>query len=106
MYPRLLQEVDMQLELARKLSELKAVKIHDRVDEPESWRIAHDLSEIEDSFFEIFSKFVPQLLKESDPEKIQELLEDIGHQVRHISYHMHNSSYLQAWANDLPSGDE
>jgi uncharacterized protein Yka (UPF0111/DUF47 family) len=105
MYMLLLKEVGVQLELARKLENIPYVKLHNSPHEPESWRIAHDLSQIEESFDVIFSRLVPQLMRESNQEQIQELLQDIGDQIRHASYHINNSAYLRSWASDLPSGD-
>ncbi len=102
---RLLKDLTAQQELARKLDDLDAVKLHNSVDEPESWRIAHDLSEIEEAFCKIYTELIPQLMQESNQVIIQELLEDIGDQIRHAAYHMDNSVYLQSWSRNLPSGD-
>lgn len=97
MTARIFSETKIIMELSNKLQQIETVNRFDDKNETEAWRVAFDLSELEESFLTIFGNLVPQLLEADDPEVARDLLESIGDQLRHAAYHMNQSRYLQIW---------
>ncbi len=81
-------------ELAEKLQGYSFVSKFDD-DEPEAWRLAHSLCDVEESLNEILNKFLPVLRKSDDAEAINEALLDIGEEFRHILYHIKDPKFYR-----------
>lgn len=105
MMTRVLSGPKIVLELAKKLQQIETVNRFDDENETEAWRVAFDLSELEETFIAIFGSLVPKLFEAEDPDAARDLLESIGDQLRHAAYHMNQSRYLQMWTIDPPTGD-
>ena len=80
--------------LAEKLRQCPAVTRLDIPQQgPESWALAHALSEFERSFDRIAGQLLPQLVQETGPDAIVDCLHAIGEELRHISWHINDSNY-------------
>lgn len=80
--------------LAEKLQEYECVYKFDSDDEPEAWRIAHSLSDLEQSFKEILNNQLPSLLNANSEVEIHNSLIDIGEELRHIIYHIKDPKFF------------
>ncbi len=57
--------------------------------------IAHALSDLEDSFCVVVKELLPKLLDETkSAEELDELLLDVGEELRHILYHIKDTRYF------------
>jgi hypothetical protein len=82
-------------DLADRLSGLRSVSQFDVPDEPHGSTIANALSDLEDSFSVVLKELLPQLLDETkSAEELDELLLDVGEELRHILYHIKDTRYF------------
>jgi len=88
-----LGEIGAIKQLAEKLNKCECVSKFDSNDEPEAWRLAHSLSDLEQSFAEVLEKGLPALCGADNEEKVQEALLDIGEELRHILYHIRDPRF-------------
>jgi hypothetical protein len=89
----------MTPEVARRLTErlarLKAVSQFDQPGEPQAATLAHSLTDLEKSFREILDALLPKLLNESlDSDQLNEVLLDIGEELRHVLYHIRDPKFF------------
>jgi hypothetical protein len=84
------------VELERRLSRVPEVMKFDEPGEPQGHTIAHALSGWEHSFTEILDVLLPKLLEneEATSEDLNDTLHDIGDELRHILYHIHDTRYF------------
>lgn len=85
-----LLEKDVTLKLlAEKISICSDLKTNQSSKNEEAWSIVHSLSDMEESFHKIYNEYLIKLLNNSlSQEEINDILLDIGEELRHISYHI------------------
>lgn len=92
--------------LAEKLQKYECVYKFDSDDDPEAWRLAHSLSDLEQSFREILNDSLPAL-QDADSEKaLYNALLDIGEELRHILYHIKDPRFFSYLFEDDQQGNE
>lgn len=88
-------------DLADRLAKVPSVSQFDLPDEPQGSTIAHALSDLEDSFSMVVNELLPKLLDETkSAEELDELLLDIGEELRHILYHIKDTRYFGYLSSD------
>lgn len=95
----------MTQEAARQLSErlarLKTVSQFDQPREPQAATLAHSLTDLEQSFREILETLLPKLLDPSlNSDQLNDVLLDIGEELRHILYHIKDPKFFQYLIDD------
>jgi hypothetical protein len=82
--------------LADRLSQLPSVARLDTRNERQGGTIAHALSGFETSFSVVLYVLLPKLLDETQPsEQLDDVLLEIGEELRHILYHVRDTRYFQ-----------
>jgi hypothetical protein len=90
---RRLEEAAAVASLAKRLARSPQVAAFDERDNPESWGLAHALSDLEDCP-KVVEAYIPRLTEqELQPSELEELLLDIGEELRHILSHIENSRF-------------
>ena len=89
-----LNEFQKLKKLAEKLQQYKCISKFDSDNEPEAWRLAHSLSDLEESFKEILDNYMPALYEADSEAAIQDALLDIGEELRHILYHIKDPKFF------------
>jgi len=89
--------------LADRLSQIDSVSQFDAPGERQSETIVHSLTDMEKSFREIVDNLLPRLINESDSEKLEDTLLDIGEELRHILYHITDPKYFSYLVPDSSS---
>ena len=86
--------------LAQRLSELGILRgqASRSSDEPIEWETAYSICEILRSAKDIEAKYVPVLMNDDVPENAVLALEEIREELRHILYHIEDSSYFRVIA--------
>ena len=81
--------------LAEKLAACHDVaKYPPRDGEPESAVLAYTFSELEGSFIKLLRDHLPKLVDSAvHGEQLEEILDDIGEELRHVLYHLGDSRY-------------
>lgn len=98
---RLLEDASEIKRLASVLSRCKSVTKFDTDQEKEAWTLSHCLSDLEGSFLVILEKHLPSLLSESiTGEEVDEILHDIGEELRHILYHVRDPRFYRYLLDD------
>lgn len=88
-------------ELADRLANAPSVSQFDLPDEPQGGTIAHALSDFEDSFSVVLNELLPKLLDETkSAEELDDLLLDVGEELRHILYHIKDTRYFGYLVSD------
>lgn len=85
------QEINI---LAKKFQKYECVSKFDSDNDPEAWRLAHSLIDLEESFKEILNNSLPVLRKADSEEEIHDALLDIGEELRHILYHIKDPKFF------------
>lgn len=80
--------------LAENLQKYECVSKFDSSEEPEAWRLAHSLSDMEQSFRDILDNYLPALCKADNEEAAYDALLDIGEELRHILYHIKDPKFF------------
>lgn len=81
--------------LAERLARLKTVSQFDQPGEPQAATLAHSLTDLEKSFREILEVLLPKLLHESlDSDQLNDVLLDIGEELRHVLYHIKDPKFF------------
>lgn len=81
--------------LGDRLAKIHSVSQFDLPGEPQGGTIAHALSDFEDSFSVVLDELLPKLLDETKSAKeLDDLLLDIGEELRHILYHIQDTRYF------------
>lgn len=71
-------------------------QVDNGTDEPESWMLAYTLSHLEESFRNFLDVRLPALVEAGgDETKTFEALHAIGEDLRHILYHLRDSTYFR-----------
>ena len=82
-------------ELADRLGKIASVAQFDLPNEPQGSTVANALSDLEDSFREVLNNLLPKLLDQTkSAEELDDLLLDIGEELRHILYHIKDTKYF------------
>lgn len=93
---RLLESASEVKRLAEILSRCKAVTQFDTDEEKEAWTLAHCFADLEASFQVILDQHLPELLSLSrTDQETEDLLHDIGEELRHILYHLKDPRYYR-----------
>jgi hypothetical protein len=83
------------LRLADRLSKVNSVSRFDQPGEPQGATLAHSLTDLEQSFREILDMLLPKLLDESlTPDQLNDVLHDIGEELRHVLYHIKDPKFF------------
>lgn len=84
------------------LAQSGTVNSHDDPDEPESSRLAYSLLELQGSFEKLSKEMIPQMSSGDikNEEELDDLLNDIGEEFRHILYHIHDPKYFRYLKED------
>jgi hypothetical protein len=86
---------DVAQKLTRRLALVASVSRFDQSGEPQSATLAHALTDLEKSFREILDRLLPKLLDESlNPDQLDDVLLDIGEELRHVLYHIRDPKYF------------
>jgi hypothetical protein len=86
---------DVAFRLMDRLSKIKSVTQFDRPGRPEAGTLAHSFADLEKSFCEVLDVLFPKLLDESlTPEQMNDVLLDIGEELRHILYHIKDPKFF------------
>lgn len=81
--------------LTERLARIQAVSQFDRPGEPQSATLAHSLTDLEESFRELLETLFPKLLDESlSSEQLNDVLLDIGEELRHVLYHIRDPKFF------------
>ena len=81
-------------ELADRLANIPSVSQFDLADEPQGSTIAHALSDIANSSSALLNDLLPKLLdRTKSADELDDLLLDIGEELRHILYHIKDTRY-------------
>lgn len=89
--------------LTERLSTIKAVSQFDRPGEPQAATLAHSLTDLEKSFLKITETLLPKLLDESlNPARLNDVLLDIGEELRHVLYHIKDPKFFGYLRDDEP----
>lgn len=87
--------------LTERLSRLKSVSQFDRPGEPQAATLAHSLTDLEKAFREVLEALLPRLLDESlGPEQLNDVLLDIGEELRHVLYHIRDPKFFDYLIDD------
>lgn len=90
----LLFDVHLVQKLSDTLKKSPKVSKHDTKDEPQAWTIAVSLKDIESSSRKIYEELIPELVnRDLSPEAIEDVLHQIGEELRHILYHIRDCKY-------------
>jgi hypothetical protein len=85
---KFLLEKPEQIEaLAKKLNMSLAVTKFDKPGEPQAWTLAYALSDLERSFILFVDDYLPRLINSPENDS-EDILLDIGEEIRHILYHI------------------
>jgi hypothetical protein len=88
-------------DLADRLAKIPSVSQFDLADEPQGSTIAHALSDLEDSFSLVVNELLPKLLDETkSPDELDDVLLDVGEELRHILYHIKDTRYFGYLSDD------
>ena len=73
----------------------------------ETWSLSHNLSCIEESCIKLTADLFPKLVEEgANPDSLDDLLNDIGEELRHIAYHTSDSRYYSYLGVETPEKKE
>lgn len=93
---RPLENINNLKMLAERLSTCQEVSKFDKDGHNEAWAIAHGFSDLEESFREILDVQFPKLVNEPlSQSEINDLLLDIGEELRHILYHIRDLEFYK-----------
>ncbi len=82
-------------QLTDRLARLQTVSQFDLPGEPQSATIAHSLTHLEKSFREVLETLLPKLLNGSlNGNQLNDVLLDIGEELRHILYHIKDPKFF------------
>jgi glucose-6-phosphate-specific signal transduction histidine kinase len=87
--------------IAKRLSALPSVSRYDLSEERQAETIAHAAADIERSCRELTDKILPRLLDQSlDQQALEDVLFDLGDELRHIIYHVQDTKYFAYLSED------
>lgn len=87
--------------LAEHLEKSAEVTRYDSEEEKESWTLAHDFLDLEESFGRFVRDYLVRLkTEELSADEVGDLLVDIGEEFRHILYHIRNSRFYKYLDSD------
>lgn len=96
MVDRLLKDVSDWQRLAEKLSRVPEVSSLDSGNEKEAETLTHAFADLETSFRVFLDQHLPRLLAlEAEAEEINDVLIEIGEELRHILYHIRDPKYYR-----------
>lgn len=84
------------------LSKYEFINKYDANEAKEAWTLAHAFIDLDESFNKFSNETLPKLFDENLSEKeIQELLIDIGEELRHILYHIKDPKFYDYLKEEL-----
>ena len=90
----ILNSEDAKNSLENKLSKVPEISRYGDKADPESWRVVHSLSDIEESATLILQDLLPKLIGHEKPDDLLDTLFDIGEEFRHILYHINDPRFF------------
>ena len=103
----LINSTDSLRLVAENLSKVASVKSLSTSDDDESWALTHDFENLESSCRTLIDDLFPKLLVANmPPTEREDLLTDIGEELRHIAYHIGSNKYYRYLGISTPNGDE
>jgi hypothetical protein len=80
-------------ELATRLAQLPQVQKLARVSDNPGAELASTISGLEDSFDKILSEILPKLSAETQPDRLFNILIELGEHLRHVLYHIRDAPF-------------
>jgi hypothetical protein len=91
-----LSEAQAVKQLAQALDRCEVVTRFNTDREREAWTLAHSLADLEKSFVEVSANLLPKLWEaRGNPSAVDDLLHDIGEELRHILYHIRDPRFFR-----------
>ena len=91
----------------------KCRRLVESMDREEAGNMAHSFHEMRGSFIKLMEEFFPRFSSPDtdEPQEIRDLLDEIGAELMHILYHIHDQKYYRHWFELFPpeakqEGDE
>jgi hypothetical protein len=99
--------VSRVIELGQQLSKIPEVAQFDKPGEPQGHTLAHAVSHGEDSFATFLDNLLPKLANEmASAEDLIDTIHNVGDELRHILYHIHDVKYFSYLLDGPEKGDE
>jgi len=93
--------------LIDRLSSIPSVKQFDQPGEPQAATLAHSLGDLEQSFRTTLDELLPRLLDpQKTPAELNDVLLDIGEELRHILYHIKDPRFFDYLSEEGPDDDQ
>ena len=103
--PQLLADQVTRKSLADRLSKCPEVTKYDTGGEKEAGTLAQAFGDLEESFRSFLDEQLPRLMNDqASPTELFDALLDIGEELRHILYHIHDPKFYR-YLNNQNSGD-
>jgi hypothetical protein len=80
--------------LGRSLERVERLRQPDQEGEPQAWCVAHGLTDIAGSLKKI-GELLPRLQAAQTEPELEDLLLDVGEELRHIRYHIYDMEYFR-----------
>lgn len=94
-YKKLLT-IDRLMQLEQRLSKIPEIAQFDKPAEPQGHTLTHALAGWEDSFSRFLTELLPKLLNEkATNHELIDTVHDIGDELRHVLYHVHDVKYFR-----------
>jgi hypothetical protein len=61
----------------------------------ETEKLLYGLSEIADSFLQVYERIIPEILEQEEKKNIKDKLWDLREEFRHIQYHLDDGNFLE-----------
>lgn len=104
---KILQEPNKLKILADRLSKIKEISRFNHENHNESWVIAHSFSGLEHSFNKFLESYLPRLVDENlSDQEVNDLLIEIGEELRHIIYHIRDPDFLKVYTEEIREGTD
>jgi hypothetical protein len=87
-------------QLADKLAPQPKLRNLDSPDISEASRLAHALIDLKGSFEKYLGELLPKLIESKDEDTIDRL-QEIGDELRHISYHLHDPKFFEVYVGTV-----
>ena len=86
--------------LAERLNAHEFIRRFDQSDEQEAWVLATALSEIEEIFRDVLTRYLPDLLRAETAPETQDALVALLEEFRHATYHMREPGFFADLVDD------
>jgi uncharacterized membrane-anchored protein len=92
---------EQRRKLIERLSAIATVRQFDVAGEPQAATLVHSLTDLEQSFRKILDELLPKLQdKGLSADRLNDVLHDIGEELRHVLYHVQDTKYFGYLINE------